>query len=253
MSAQVPAGPATVADPAPERLEPPGAATTTPWELVAGASHDLRNPICSIRLMIDAIADDLVDDVTARRYYEQIRKQLCSMTALADDLITISKRNSRHLPQSRQILDVNDLIADALDAMNPMAGQSEVQLRGEVSPTVGLIRADAHRLLRVLLNLITNAIRHSPRGGTVLVTAAGRGQMLCLEVRDSGPGVASEQREEIFEPFVSGKTRGTRPGHAGVGLAICRTLIERHGGRIWIGPSTAGARFCVEIPASVLP
>ncbi|MDQ6835858.1 MAG: HAMP domain-containing histidine kinase [Actinomycetota bacterium] len=230
-----------------------GPATSTPWELIAGASHDLRNPICSIGLMIDAVADGLVDDATARRYFEQIRKQLSSMTALADDLIMVSRLNSGHLPPSTQIVNVNDLINDALDVMDLVAGQSGVELIAEVSPSVGFVRADADRLLRVLLNLIANAIRHSPRCGTVLVTATGRGQMLSLEVRDSGPGIPPEQQEEIFKPFVSGQARGTRAGHAGLGLAICQTIIERHGGRIWIGPSPRGARFCVEIPTGEPP
>jgi len=229
-----------------------GSRTSLPWELIAGASHDLRNPICSIRLMIDALADGLVDEATARRYFEQIRKQLYSMTALADDLIMISRLNSSDLPPSTQIVNVDDLISDAIDAMAPVAGQSGVELIGEVSPSAGFVRADADRLLRVLLNLIANAIRHSPRTGTVLVTASGDGQMLSLEVRDSGPGIPPEQREEIFKPFVSSDTRGARPGHAGLGLAICRTIIEDHGGRIWIGTSPRGARFCMEIPATHL-
>ncbi len=242
-----------MADAAPARLEQTDAATAMPWELMAGASHDLRNPIASIRLMIDAIADDLVDDATARRYYEQIRKQLCSMTALADDVMLISQLKSRPLSRASQVFDVNNLINDALDVMAPAAGQSGVELRAEVSPSLGLIRADAEKLLRVLHNLIANAIRHSPRRGTVVVAATGRERILRLEVRDSGPGVSLEEREQVFKPFAGSQAGGSRPGHAGLGLAICRAIVERHGGRIWIGASPQGARLCVEIPACVLP
>ena len=83
---------------APTSSEQPDAATSTAWELIAGASHDMRNSITSIRLMIDAIADDLIDAATARRYYEQIRTQLGSMTALADDLMIISQLTSGQRP-----------------------------------------------------------------------------------------------------------------------------------------------------------
>ncbi len=234
------------------RLNQAPAATTTRWDLIAAASHDLRTPISSIGLMIDAIADDLVDDVTTRRYYEQIRKQLRSMTALTDDLIVIGRLKSDHLP-SRQILDVSELISDALDTMAPLAGQHGVKLRAEVSPRLKPISADPEQLLRVLLNLITNAIRHSPPGETVLVAAAEGGDVVRLEVSDSGPGVSPGEREEVFKPFTCGTGHGTRPGTAGLGLAITRAIIEQHGGRIWIGPSLRGARFCMEIPAGNLP
>lgn len=232
----------------PERA--PDAAASATWDVIAGASHDLRNPITSIGLMIDAIADGLVDAATARRYYEQIRKQLGAMTVLTDDLVMISKVNGQQLPRARQIVDVDGLIDGALQAMSPGADQCGVELEAAVASSVGqvLITASADHLLRVLLNLIANAIRHSPPSGTVVVAVTGREQLLRLEVTDSGPGISLGEREHVFKPYASSGAGSARPGQAGLGLAICRALLQRHDGRIWIGPSLRGARVCVEIP-----
>ena len=220
------------------------------WNVIAGASHDLFNLITSINLMVDAIADGLIDDATAQRYHQQIRRQLRAMTALANDLVTVSRVNSQSLPGPGHILDVTELLDGALEVMAPAAERCGVELRGEIAEPLGhvTVAASADHLSRVLLNLIANAIRHSPRSGTVLVTAVRRDQILRLEVIDSGPGIPPQQRDHVFQPFTFSEVGESRPGHAGLGLAICRALLERHHGRIWIEPSRHGARVCVEVP-----
>jgi signal transduction histidine kinase len=118
----------------------------------------------------------------------------------------------------------------------------------DVPPLPHLARADPEKLQRVLFNLIQNAIRHTPADGSVTVRAQPAGDWVEVEVADTGPGIARDERERIFDPFV--RSEAARPaGGAGLGLAISREIVEAHGGRIWVAESDVGTRVRFVIPA----
>jgi signal transduction histidine kinase len=131
------------------------------------------------------------------------------------------------------------LVDETIDAMRPAAAAKGVAVHARVADDLAPVDADPERLQRVLFNLIQNAIRHTPADGSVTVFAEPFADRLEVEVADTGPGIAPDVRDRVFEPFQRGDGRGD--GGAGLGLAISRAIVEAHGGRIWLEPG-AGTR-----------
>ena len=140
-----------------------------------------------------------------------------------------------------QQVELGVLVDETIDAMRPAAAAKGVAVHARLAAGLGPVAADPERLQRVLFNLIQNAIRHTPADGSVTVRAAPIGDRLEVEVADTGPGIAAEERDRIFEPFHRGGEQAADDG-AGLGLAISRAIVEAHGGRIWLEPGGLGTR-----------
>jgi signal transduction histidine kinase len=218
-------------------------------DLVAAVSHDLRTPLTSLRLLADAIEDDLVDADTRREYVEQMSFHLRALSALIDDLFELSRLEAGDLQWSMQQVQLAELVTEAVEAMRAQADARGVRVSATVP--VGLVpaRADPERLQRVLFNLIQNAIRHTPADGSVTVRAQANGAGIEVEVADTGSGLAAVDREHAFEPFYRGGEGKARPaGGSGLGLTICRAIVEAHGGRIWFADAPSGACVRFSLP-----
>ena len=217
------------------------AAESARRNLVAAVSHDLRTPMTSLRLLTEAIEDDIVDDVTRRRYLATMRTHLGALGALIDDLFELSRLEAGDLEWSIQRVALRDLVDETVEAMRAQADAKGVAVRAELPETLGFARADPERLQRVLFNLIQNAIRHTPADGSVTVRASDAGEWVQIEVADTGDGIPAARRDVVFDPFVRGDESRSGEG-AGLGLAISRAIVEGHGGRIWVdaqaGPGT---------------
>lgn len=218
-------------------------------DLVAAASHDLRTPIASLRLMSDAIGDNLVDERTRQRYHRTMQTNIEALSRLIDDLFELSNLESGEITWSMKHVQLAELIDETVEAMKPQGQAKRVAVRAELHEPLAPTRADPEKLQRVLFNLIQNAIRHTPADGSVTVRAEDSLAGVEIQVADTGRGVDAEDRARVFEAFYRAgpdKSRST-PG-AGLGLAICRSIIEAHGGRIWLECQGAGTQVRMILP-----
>jgi signal transduction histidine kinase len=221
-------------------------------DLIAAVSHDLRTPLTSLRLLADAVDDDLVDPETRRRYLMQMSVHIGSLSALIEDLFELSRLEAGEIRWSMQQVHLGELVEETVEAMRPAADAKRVAVEAALSGDVGPARANPEKLQRVLFNLIQNAIRHTPADGSVTVAAQSNGTEVEVEVADTGEGIASEDRERVFEPFFragAGAARGSGEG-AGLGLTICRAIVEAHGGRIWLDDSPRGTSVRFSLPGA---
>ncbi len=218
-------------------------------DLIAAVSHDLRTPLTSLRLLADAIEDDLVDPETRQRYLRQMSVHIGSLSALVEDLFELSRLEAGDIQWSMQQVALDELIEETVEAMRPHAEKSMVMVTAELAGDVVAAHANPEKLQRVLFNLIQNAIRHTPPDGSVTVAAESNGSHVEVEVADTGEGVALDERELAFEPFFRGGEGRARSGDGtGLGLTICRAIVEAHGGRIWFVDSPMGARVRFSLP-----
>ncbi|MCB9453002.1 MAG: HAMP domain-containing protein [Anaerolineaceae bacterium] len=206
-------------------------------DLVAWVSHDLRTPLASIRLVISALRDGVVSDTeTVNRYLNTAQTEIESLNQLINDLFELAQMDAGHLVLDREQTSLTDLLSDTLSGMRALAEAGNIHLKGQAAPDTDPVYVDPQKIQRVLYNLIGNAIRHTPPGGTVSVGAFGIGEMAQVDVCDSGEGISPEELPFIFERFYRGERARTRDkgGQRGVGLglAIAQGIIEAHGGDI---------------------
>jgi signal transduction histidine kinase len=216
-------------------------------DLVAAVSHDLRTPLASLQVLAEAVQDRVVDDDTRREYLEQMSFHIRSLGVLIEDLFELSRLEAGEIQWSMQQVALDEVVAETVEAMSAEAEARRVRVRTEVGPEVAPARANPEKLQRVLFNLIQNAIRHTPADGSVTVAAASNGASVEVEVADTGEGIAPADRGRVFEPFFRGESSRTSDG-AGLGLTVCRAIVEAHGGRIWLGDGDAGTRIRFSLP-----
>ena len=180
-------------------------------DLVAAASHDLRTPIASLRLMADAIGDNLVDGHTRRRYHRTMQTNIEALSGLIDDLFELSSLEAGEITWSMKHVQLAELIDETVAAMTPQAQAKRIAVRAELHQPLAPTRADPEKLQRVLFNLIQNAIRHTPADGSVTVRAEDSPAGVEIEVADTGHGIDTEERSRVFEAFYrAGPDRGTQ-------------------------------------------
>jgi signal transduction histidine kinase len=222
--------------------------------LVAAVSHDLRTPLTSLRLLAGAIEDDLVDVDTRTDYLRQMSLHIASLSALIDDLFELSRLEAGDIQWSMQQVRLDELVAETVEAMRAQAEDRGVEVCAAVPADLEPARGNPERLQRVLFNLIQNAIRHTPADGSVTVLAEVNGTGIEVEVADTGAGLNSAERRRAFEPFYRGGDGGARPaGASGLGLTICRAIVEAHGGRIWFADAAQGTRVRFSLPKGEQP
>jgi signal transduction histidine kinase len=217
--------------------------------LVAAVSHDLRTPLTSARALIEAVADGVVEDPeTQARYLASARSELEKLGRLVEDLFELSRIDAGALRLNLEAASLGDLISDTLSGFKYQAENRGVSLVGEVADDVDPVLANPPRLQRVLYNLVSNALRHTPVDGAVFLRAEPAGGMVRVEVSDTGAGIAPEDLPRVFESSFRGERSRTRTptgDGAGLGLAIARGLIEAHGGEISVESRPGhGSRFC---------
>jgi signal transduction histidine kinase len=215
--------------------------------LVAAISHDLRTPMTTLRLTVEAVDDDLVEAETLPRYLAAMRTHVAALGSMIDDLFELSRLEAGDLEWSIRQVELRELVEETVAAMSVEAEAKGVAVAAELQRLPRPARADPEKLQRVLFNLIRNAIHHTPADGSVTVRAEAAGEWIEVEVADTGDGIGADDRERVFEPFVRGEASRSRGG-AGLGMAISRAIVEAHGGRIWLADSDAGARIRFVIP-----
>ncbi|RYZ06430.1 MAG: hybrid sensor histidine kinase/response regulator [Myxococcales bacterium] len=199
-------------------------------EVLGIVAHDLRNPLNVIAAASSSLHQRL-PDLLSRRPVERIMRATQRAEHLIRDLLDISAIESGQFSIDKRQLDTANTILAATESQQGLAATSSVILASDLSPELPGIDADEERILEVLENLVGNAIKFTLPGGTVTVGASEQDGSILLWVRDTGPGIPEEQLPHLFDRFWQG-SKGDRRG-AGLGLTICRAIVEAHGGRIW--------------------
>jgi signal transduction histidine kinase len=220
-------------------------------DLIAWVSHDLQTPLASMRAIVEALADGVVEDEeTKQRYLATIQKDIRELSELIDDLFQMTQLDAGGLALDRDQSSLVDLLSDTLESFRALASQQEVVLTASMAPELDFVYMDTRLIGRVLNNLIGNALRHTRPGGRVQVTAERIAGMVSIKVADSGEGIDQEDLPYIFDRFYRGeKSRSRRTGGAGLGLAISRGIVEAHGGEINVESNPGGgSTFCFTLP-----
>ncbi len=220
-------------------------------ELLAWVGHDLQTPLASIRAILEALEDGVVEDQeTIKRYLNTAQRDVRSLSALIDDLFQMAQLNAGGFQLERANSSLADLVSDTLESFAELAARQSIKLAGSVDPQVDPVDMDTRRIGRVLNNLIGNAIRHTPTDGEIKVTARRTNRGVEVSVADSGEGIRPEDLPHIFDGFYRGeKSRSRATGGAGLGLAISRGIVQAHGGDIHVESQAGqGSRFTFHIP-----
>jgi signal transduction histidine kinase len=219
-------------------------------DLIAWVSHDLHTPLTSMRAILEALSDGVVDDPeTVKRYLHTAQRDVSNLSALIDDLFQMAQLDAGGFPLNRERTSLNDLVSDTLESFTELAKQQDIILEGNVDPDVDPVHMDTQAIGRVLNNLIGNALRHSPRG-RVSVWVRRTTQGAEVIVSDTGEGIRAEDLQHIFERFYRGeKSRNRGTGGAGLGLAIASGIVRAHGGDIQVESQIGnGTQFTFYIP-----
>ncbi|ADP82153.1 sensor histidine kinase [Pseudofrankia inefficax] len=242
-------------------------------ELVAWISHDLRTPLAGIRATAEALADGLVSDVeTTERYHRQMLADAERLTGMVDDLFELARLQAGALELALEKVCLADIVSDAVATVDPIARARRVTVTGDTDDAV-YVDADAAQVSRALINLLVNAVRHTPDDGTVEVRVGWEhgvpgggppGQLdasrAIVAVADRCGGIPAEDLPRLFDLGFRGETART-PGdggdhphqprvRSGIGLAIVRGIVEAHGGDVTVHNQHGGCRFVVALPAA---
>jgi signal transduction histidine kinase len=217
-------------------------------ELVAWVSHDLRTPLAGVRAMVEALNDGVVvDEDTVHRYLRAIQNETDRLAGLVDDLFELSRIEGDALRLCPEPIAIAELVSDAVASAQAVAAQRGVELRGSDGRAPHVALVSIPEMNRVLQNLVDNAIRHSPPGGTVTVEVVGRQAAVEVVVSDQCGGIAEGDLDRVFElAYRADPPRSS--GGGGLGLAIAKGIVEAHHGQITASNQDRGCRFVVELP-----
>lgn len=218
-------------------------------ELVAGVSHDLRTPLAAMNALAAALEDGLVtDEAEVARYHRTILREVERVSQLVDDLFELSRIEAGALQLQLERVAVGELISDALAQAAPLAQQKDIRLEGRFLERLPQVRLSEPHILRVLTNLLDNALHHTPAGGQVSLEASVVDDAVWVAVMDECGGLADDDLPHLFEPGFRGQSADDASRGSGLGLAIARGLVESHGGAISAGNKDGGCRFTLSLP-----
>ncbi len=220
--------------------------------LLAWIGHDLRTPLASIQALVEALTDGYITDPNeTQRYLRTIQFDASALSVLIDELFEMAEIEAGGLNLDRQPISLSDLISDTLESFAVQAEELGIGLSGSADPRVDPVMLDAGLIGRVLTNLIGNAVRHTPPGGSVAVSAQGVREGVRVDVFDSGPGIPDESLAKVFEQFYRVEPSRSRAsgGGSGLGLTIAKAVVEAHDGIIRVeNRAEGGARFYFVLP-----
>jgi PAS domain S-box-containing protein len=217
-------------------------------EVLGVVSHDLRSPVNTIKMSSSMFLESARERREKNvRWIETIHRAADQMTVLIENLLDASRIESGSFAVAPSECDLGTLLADALDLFRPIAAQNSIELGSKILDEHSSAWIDSSQILRVLSNLVGNAIEFTPKGGTITLTADRRGNEFRIGVADTGSGIPAEHLPHVFERHWKARA-GDRRG-AGLGLAIAKAIVEAHGGRIWAESTPGkGSTFWFTLP-----
>jgi signal transduction histidine kinase len=219
-------------------------------DLVANVSHELKTPISALRAHLENLLDGVErpDPQTLQMMLVQTER----LTRLVEQLLELSRLEAGDVPMVRERLPLRPLVDRVLSELEVVRTRRAVELHERVPDDLPPVYADAERVHQVLFNLLDNAVRFTPSGGRVTITASRRNGAVDIAVTDTGPGIAPEHLPRLFERFYRvDRARSRDEGGTGIGLAIARSVVEAHGGRIWAESEPGkGSTFTFQLPVA---
>jgi signal transduction histidine kinase len=220
-------------------------------DLVANVSHELKTPISALRAHLENLLDGVEEPEP--RTLQVMLAQSERLGRLVDQLLELSRLESGDLPLHREQVQLRPLVSRVLSEIEVTRARRDVDLAQDLPEDLPAIFADAERVHQVLFNLLDNAVRFTPAGGRVRVTASRHNGSVDVAVTDTGPGIDAEHLPRLFDRFYRVDTaRSREEGGTGIGLAIARSVVEAHGGRIWAESEPGkGSTFTFELPVAI--
>jgi len=222
-------------------------------DFVSNVSHELRTPLAAIKLMVETMIE-AADDADARGWFmPRVAAEVDRMVHLVEDLLALARSESGRLIMRKERFDLTDVAVSVIDTFSHRAASLDVNLDLE-APEPVFVDADRDRLAQVAVNLVDNALRHTPAAGSVTVEVARDTNWALLSVRDTGAGIAFADLAYIFDRFyVADRSRSRGQSGTGLGLSIARNLVEAHGGTIGAQSVLGqGATFTCRLPLAAL-
>jgi signal transduction histidine kinase len=217
-------------------------------QMTADIAHDLRTPLTVLNAYVDGLRDGVFKPTPER--FEAMHTEMQHLQRLVDDLRTLSLADAGELPMQRVPVACAALLARLAAAYAPQAAARGIALPVAVEPGLPEIVADPERLIQVLGNLVINALRYTPAGGQIVLSARRLGGAVALAVADTGAGIAADALPHVFDRFYRGDpARGQEGDESGLGLAIAKSITEAHGGKIEVASELGrGTTFTVLLP-----
>jgi PAS domain S-box-containing protein len=237
-----------------EAKETAEAASAAKDRFLAVLSHELRTPLTPVLMTVASLEMDAELPSDVREDMAMIRRNVELETKLIDDLLDLSRITSGKLRLRLQSVDLNEAVRQVCEICRPQILEKGIRLQCELDDGVGIVSADSARLQQVLWNVIKNAAKFTPEGGTIHVSTRASGSVMQVQVRDTGIGIEREMLSRVFEAFEQGAGITRQFGGLGLGLAISKALVDLHGGSIRVESEGAGkgTTFRIAIPSQVI-
>jgi len=220
-------------------------------EFVANVSHELRTPLTSIQGFVETLKDGAINDPGKAQYFlEIIEKQSNRLNNLIEDILQLSKIESQEIIMNLQSINLRDLIDKTISEFKKKIEQKNHKIKINISPQLPLIKADPEQIEVVFRNLLDNAIKYTPNGGEIYISAFEKAENIYIEIADNGIGISAEHLPRIFERFYRvDKDRSRKLGGTGLGLAIVKHIVQAHGGTIGVESKPGkGSKFFFTLP-----
>jgi signal transduction histidine kinase len=217
---------------------------------LANVSHELRTPLTSIRSFSELLLDHDDDSATQKEFLRIINAESERLTRLVNDVLDISRIEAGHMNWQMASVDMADLLEDLARTFRPLTTQAQLEFAVHVDADLSPVWGDRDRLHQVFANLLNNAMKFTPSGGSIVLRAEAVDADVQISVSDTGVGIAAVEHERIFEKFQQvGNTLTGKPRGTGLGLPISRDIVEYHRGRMWVTSAPgAGSTFSVALP-----
>jgi signal transduction histidine kinase len=223
-------------------------------DFLSTVSHELKTPLTAIKTAIGLLGESrALRSPTEERLLRNMQRNEERLAALVSDLLDMARLESGQMTLGQQTLDVSEIVQEAVNILRPLAEAKHQQIVVDLPANPGLVWADRRRLEQVLVNLLANAVKFAPQKGQVRVTVSplpvgsSAPSLLCVSVSDNGPGIPPEEQAHIFDRFYRGSER--RTGGTGLGLSIAKSLVELHGGQLWVESEVGtGSTFRFTLP-----
>ena len=224
-------------------------------EFLANMSHELRTPLNAILGFSQVLEQKLFGELNPKQeeYIADILSSGNHLLSLINDVLDLSKVEAGQIELEIAPFSLREAVGRGVAIVRERASKNGVAIAAEIEPEVQVVEADERRIRQVLFNLLSNAVKFTPSGGRVAVTAMRAGGEIEVAVADTGPGIAPEDRERIFEEFQQTKVGAKQHEGTGLGLALSKRLVELHGGRIWVESEVgSGSRFVFTLPVEAV-